>query len=405
MDELSKLQELHTAGGQSAGYDYQFYYFVYLALDLEPGQKIGFEVKEDIHIEKEDGTTVLFQVKHTIYENQNLTTLDSDLWKTLSYWVDFIKATEDKNYLKKHSFILVTNKNDGNNEFLDTLSSFKVNQNIDAVISKLKELKDKTKDETIKKYINNIISLGKKKIKQFIPQLSIKTSIDDIVKQIKDKILDQIRGEERLVQPIFEKLLSNIQETKYLDIKDKNMFEISRDEFDKKFRRCFYDAYKDKPLPKRNMPVLLPENLEDQTFIKQLLDIGDVQSGSTDIQKYTTLMLKAFNDFSYWVEENFILYDEMNSFLASSILIWRNRFRKQYRQIEKKITNGTLISELEDEIKNLGVQLVDFIREQDLTIQGFPTLDREFSNGHFYALSDDLKIGWHYDWENKYKKK
>jgi hypothetical protein len=315
------IQEQHTAGAQDLGYVYQFYYFVLLALELKQGQKIGFEVKDDIHIDKEDKTTILFQAKHTIYENQNLTTLDSDLWKTLSNWADFIKNSTDKNFLEKHSFVLVTNKNEGNNEFINTLYSFKVNQDIDTVLSKLKELENRTKDETIKQYVNNVISLRKQKVKQFISKLSIKT-VDDVTEQIKKVILDQIRGEKRFVQSIYEKLISNIQETKYLDIKDKNKFEISREEFDKKFGSCFHDAYKEKPLPKRNFPILLPENLEDQIFIQQLLDIGDIQRDSTDIQKYTTLMLKAFNHFSYWVEENFVLPDEMNGFVANSILIW-----------------------------------------------------------------------------------
>jgi hypothetical protein len=396
------IQERHTAGAQSLGFDYQLYYFVLLALELKQGQKIGFEVKDDIHIDKED-KTILFQAKHTINENQNLTTLDVDLWKTLSNWIEFIKA--DKNFLKKHSFILVTNKNEGDNEFINTLSSFKANQDIDIVLSKLKELENRTKDKTIKKYINNIASLNKKSLVKFLQNTTIETNTDDIIKRVKSIILDQIRGEERFVQSIYEKLISNIQETKYLDIKDKNKFEISREDFDKKFRRCFYDAYKEKPLPKRNFPVLLPENLEDQIFVQQLLDIGDIQRGSADIQKYTMLILKALNHFSYWVDENFVLPSEMNDFESNSILIWANKFKSQYRQIERQITNGTLIIELEGEIKNLGVQLIDFLREQDLSIQDFPALDREFSNGYFYALSDSLKIGWHYDWENKYKKK
>ena len=395
-------QEQHTAGAQSLGFDYQFYYFVLLALELKQGQKIGFEVKEDIHINKED-ETILFQAKHTIHENHNLTTLDIDLWKTLSNWTKFIKAG-DKNFLNKHSFVLVTNKNEVNNEFIETLFSFKTNKDIDAVLSKLKELEDKTTDATIKKHIGNIVSLKKNILIKFLQNTAIETNVDDIIKRVKNVILDQIRGEERLVQPIYEKLISNIQETKYLDIKEKNKFEISREEFDKKFRRCFYDAYKEKPLPKRNLPVLLPENLEDQTFIQQLLDIEDIQRGSANIQKCTMLMLKALNHFSYWVDNNYVLPSEMTDFESNSTLIWDNKFESKYRQIERQIANGKSIIELEDEIKNLGVQLVDFLREQDLTIQGFPTLDREFSNGHFYALSDDLKIGWHYDWKNKYKK-
>jgi hypothetical protein len=99
MNKVQTIQEQHTAGAQSIGFDYQFYYFMFLALDLKMGQKIGFEVKDDIHIDKEDETTILFQAKHSILKSssgtiKNLTTLDSDLWKTLNNWADMIKANK-----------------------------------------------------------------------------------------------------------------------------------------------------------------------------------------------------------------------------------------------------------------------------------------------------------------------
>ncbi|MBT3206748.1 MAG: hypothetical protein HN704_13850 [Bacteroidetes bacterium] len=114
---------------------------------------------------------------------------------------------------------------------------------------------------------------------------------------------------------------------------------------------------------------------------------------------------KFLNNFTYWSEEeNFILLTEAEEFKKNSIQIWMNEFRAKYRQIERQINSATPLNELEDDIKDLGIDLVDYIRKQDLSIQGFSPLGIEFSNGHYYALSDNLEIGWHYDWENKYKK-
>ena len=94
----------------------------------------------------------------------------------------------------------------------------------------------------------------------------------------------------------------------------------------------------------------------------------------------------------------------MDDFKKNSIQIWANEFRAKYRQIENKVSSGTLINDLENDIKNLGVELGDYLRKQDLAIPSYPTIGVEFSNGHYYALSDKLEIGWHFDWENKYKK-
>lgn len=407
MAESQSIQEQHTAGAQAIGFDYQFYYFMLLALELRHGQKIGFEVKDDVHIDKGDGTTTLFQTKHTVVENadgtvQNLTTLDSDLWKTLSNWADFIK-TGNKDYLEKHSFVLVTNKNENNNDFIKSLIDFKTNKDYDKIIEKLNELKTKTRDETIQKYIDNLLSLDKTKLSTFLSKLIIDTGIDEILEKVKEKILEKC-VQDKFVVPIFEKLSSNFQETKYTDIKNRKNFEISFDDFKNKFGKCFQIAFQEKSLPKRELPILLPEDLESQTFIKQLIDIGEISSGSKYVEEYTTKMLKALNHFSFWVDENFVLPTDMDDFKKNSIHIWANEFRAKYRQVENKISSGSLVNELENDIKNLAIELVDYMRKQDLSIPTYPSIGVEFSNGHFYALSDKLEIGWHFDWQNKYRK-
>lgn len=410
MTGTKTILEQHTAGPQAIGFDYQFYYFMLLALDLKFGQKIGFEVKDDVHIDQEDGTTILYQAKHTIIRNakgnpQNLTDLDTDLWKTLSNWVDFINVDISSDFLKKHSFILVTNKSERNNEFISTLNSFKLDNNFDKIKSKIDELAGKTQDETLKKYFKNVSKLSKSKLNLFLTKLVIETGEDEIIEKIKKRILEKYY-QENLVEPIFEKFTSELLVSKYLDIKAGEKFEISGDDFGKRFGKCFKIATEIRPLPKREFPVLLPDDLESQIFIRQLLDIGEIRTGSNDIRNYTTQMLKFLNHFTYWSEEeNFILLTDIEEFKNNSIQIWINEFKAKYRQIERQINNGSAIEDLEDDIKNLGIDLVDYIRKQDLSIPGFSALGIEFSNGHYYALSDKLEIGWHFDWGNKYKKK
>jgi hypothetical protein len=407
---MSTIQDQHTAGPIAIGFDYQFYYFMYLAIDLKQGQKIGFEVKDDVHIDKQDGTTILYQTKHSIVKNvnggiQNLTTLDIDLWKTLNNWTDFINADKKKSsFLNENEFILVTNKSENNNDFITTLTLFKLDNDIDKVVFKINELEKKTQDETLEKYIKNVGKLGKNKLKLFLKKLAIETDNDEIIKKIKDRLLEKYYQAD-LVDPIFESLSSNLNIAKYLDIKDRKKFEISSEDFAKRFGKCFKVITEIKPLPRREFPVLLPDDLENQMFIKQLLDIGEIQTGSNDIRDYTTQMLKFLNHFTYWSEEeNFILLTDIEEFKNNSIQIWINEFKAKYRQIERKISAGSAINDLEEEVKNLALDLVDYIRKQDLSIPGFSALGVEFSNGHYYALSDNLEIGWHFDWGNKYKK-
>lgn len=404
---MNKKLEDYTAGAQSIGFDYQFYYFMYLSLEIKPGETIGFEVKDDVHIDKADDSTILLQAKHTIQKNQsgdliNLTQLDIDLWKSLSNWSDFIKAKEE--FINNHSFILVTNKNENNNDFITKLKSAKKSQNINDLYSLIKTLKDRTSDQTLRKYIDNVFKLGKRKLKTFVLKLDIETEVDGIIKKIKNRILENVRDEKK-VEPIYDSLYTNLQLSKYLDIKQKNKFKVSFEDFNKRYRKCFDSANQEISLPKRNFPVNLPENLEDQIFIRQLLDIGEINmTDIKDIRKYTTQMLKFINHFTYWTEEEyFVLLSDAKKFKDDSLQDWHNAFKSKYRKIRDKITKDTPIQDFEEEIKDIANDLVFFIRQKDLNLKN-QFLGTEHSNGYYYALSNDLEIGWHLDWENKYKK-
>ena len=55
----------------------------------------------------------------------------------------------------------------------------------------------------------------------------------------------------------------------------------------------------------------------------------------------------------------------------------------------------------EKEIQVKALSIVDTLRKERLSISSLQ-LDTQHSNGEFYYLSDNLKIGWRKDWEDKY---
>jgi hypothetical protein len=404
MGELEDYFKSHSADDKSVGFDYQFYYFVAVLLDLKQGEKVGFEVKDDIHIENRDGTTILFQAKHTVLTNSkgepaNLTTLDIDLWKTLGNWVDLIKI--DKAVLENYQFVLVTNKGEGNNKFINALSQFHTDNQLSQIESLIKQIESDTNDKIIEDYISKVMSLKKKEMSLFLSKLSIKTELDDIIALVKVRILETTKNDD-LVDPVYESLIANLLEAKYLDVKDRSKFEITFDDFKNRFGKCFRIAFKDKPLPKRYIEGQFPDNLEEQLFIKQLIDIEDIESGSPLIIDYTTQMLRTLNLLSYWFENNFVLPLEMEEFNREAMFKWGIEHRNQYRQIERSIKAGEDLASLEPQIKELAQDLVYKLRKEDLNIAG-DKFGVEFSNGHYYALSDKPEIGWHYEWEERYK--
>ena len=96
-----------SAETKSIGFDYQYYFFLWKVLSLEYGETVGLEVKDDVHTELSDSTQILYQLKHTIKTKQNntpinLSSLDKDLWKTLSNWVQVITDKADDRATKKN---------------------------------------------------------------------------------------------------------------------------------------------------------------------------------------------------------------------------------------------------------------------------------------------------------------
>src|SRR5690242_11303824 len=117
--------EQTSAADKSIGFEYQYYYFLYRVLKLCRRESVGLEVKDDVHTDLSCNRQILIQLKHTIQikadgSPKNLTTYDSDLWKTLSNWSKVINdeiagrttVKSHLDFISKTDFMLVTNKSE-----------------------------------------------------------------------------------------------------------------------------------------------------------------------------------------------------------------------------------------------------------------------------------------------------
>ena len=407
MSDKLKIHEEHTAGPQLIGFDYQIFYFLYLSLDLSPGEKLGFEILDDIHIEFPNGNLELLQMKHTIQTNAsgekiNLIERDSDLWKTISNWIAFVNAAADaEKYILNTSFTIVTNKSIDSNTFLKNLAKLQAGEiDIKEMNIYILALSSGTSDDILKEKINQLIKLKQKVKKSFLCKINIVSDQENIISQIKGRIHKLIRREER-VDNVFNAFYTNIQVDKFLTIAGRGKFSIIFEDFSNKYKTCFDFAYASNNLPIRNLPLIFPDKLKEQLFIKQLIEIGETDQDE-EILNYTTAMLKFFNQVKDWVNEGDLLETDKASLDKDSIFRWQRIFKEKYREIKKKITTGTSSDDLEEEINEIAIACVNEMRKEKLSIKN-NELTEEFSNGQFYLLSNEPVIGWHLDWENKYK--
>ena len=393
-----------SADKTAIGFDYQYYFFLWKILSLRTGQSIGWEVKDDVHIET-DKQNYFYQIKHSVQKKNdggtiNLTTSDKDLWKTISNWVKVIVDENDGRkeidnqlvFLEKTTFILASNKSStSRNIFLNGVAEYQDSKkDFSTVKSMVQELLKKTEDKNISEYINTLLKVDDKVFENFLKKLRFELDENDIFEKCKEAIkADKIL--ENKIDDVFRSLDSALRKDNFIAITGGEKVLITFEEFYKTYRR-HYDIARNDKLLIRPFDGLLPNKLEEQIFIKQLLDVEDVQEFDIEnIAEFTRFKFKLQNNLSKWFQDGEITNNEIEAFENEAITQWKNEFRPKYR------------GNIEDsEIDRLALKILDEIRKRKLSIS-HQELETDMSNGVFYSLSDRPVIGWRNDWESKYK--
>lgn len=403
---MSKTRfDITSASDTSIGFDYQFYYFMYLILDLRHNEKIGIEIKDDIHIELQDNKLILIQTKHTIRTKKdlssiNLTERDKDLWKTLSNWVKIINENTDQiKFVRNTKFQLISNKSIYKNLFIIEIQKLSNSDiNVEEFKEYLKKLIDSSEDKVISGYIEVLKSLKNELLLEFVKNIDFKLNEDNIIEKIKERLIEKAIDPKK-VDDVFNNLFSELKSKEYLDIKSGKKSILTFENFNLNFRKCF-DAGRSYKLLERNFTPSIPSEIENQNFILQLIDIGDIRSSEKEeMINFTLEMLQLINNIKRWEEDGDIVNYEIENFNKQSIKIWKNSFREKFREIAQKMSDG--ISVDESEIKYKALACLDEMRKEILKIDE-TFLSIELSNGHFYYLTNNLQIGWHYDWKARY---
>lgn len=413
---MKTFQDTRNAENKSIGFDYQYYYFLYKLLGLEEGEKIGIEVKDDVHLDYGNGEQDLIQLKHSIQTNSsgktvNLTERDIDLWKTIYNWINIINdpfdgrktSKEQLSFIDRTKFILVSNKSSSlNNTFLKRITEFKQQKiTIKDVKKYLDDLEKKTVDKDVKSYIEILNKQSEKWLSRFINKLVFELDQDDLINKIKSKIKSKIVREEK-IDDVFNALDSNLRKQNYINTKSKKKSIITFEEFYHKYK-AYFDKGRNNKLPINKKKIKFDKPLLEQMFIKQLIDICAVDETDTaEMLRLTGQMLQTSNHLEDWINKGLIVEEQLDEFVKDCINKWKNTHDAVHRKINLNLKlSGKYPSE--EEIILSGSECLDKIRDLELVLDE-TNLDTELSNGEFYILSNELRIGWRYDWKERYKK-
>lgn len=389
-----------TVAPQIAGFDYQFCYFVYLLLQLEDGESIGFEVLDDIHVSNHKKGIKYYQAKHSIlkYKNTNkikkLSTLDNDLWKTLNNWVSKIDLLN----IDSQEFILFTNKSKGNNTFIDATEKFKSDNKIMEFRETIKDkILKETKSKDIISYITKLLSLKNSVLSKFVTQIKIETDVDNLESKLLKLLHHKNYQSDSINSDLLGLLFKNIFFQKFDTVKKGKEFTISFEEFSKIGERIFSLSLNRKTLPPREYEIK-DADFQNYKFIEQLEDIKIYNIEKREKQmELIYKFLYSKNNIDYWIQNYSLCYTDIQSLEKETIKKWKNNFDNEYGKYSLSIDKN-------DQNKLLVAHAIHSnMISENLNIPQYEDLDIDTSHGFVYKLNNELKIGWTEDWEIKYK--
>ena len=401
---MSNKTHIEKTGAEtkSIGFDFQYYFFLWKLLTLKKGESVGLEVKDDVHTELKNDVNIFFQVKHSTQTNKagdikNMTSSDIDLWKTLYNWAKVISDENDNRkkiksqleFVKKSHFIMWSNKNSNSeNKIIDNIEKLQNKTiSISDFTNNIIDFKNGSKDDKIKNYIEEFLLLDKDVLNEYILKISFELGEDEIIQYCKDGIESKMIDKKN-IDEVFARIDSRLKEDNFINIKSGNKIQIDFDDFHLKYRKYFNNTRNER-LQIVPLTIELPDKLESQTFIKQLVEINDIKIDDIELMaQFTRFKLKLENNIAKWYTEGEITIEEIDSYRNEAILKWTNKFRA--------------LSNKADFDNNSSLDIINYLREEDLSIDG-QKLGTELSNGEFYYLSDIPKIGWKKDWK-KHKK-
>lgn len=394
-----------NAGGSIAGFVYQIYYFLYRLVTIQEGEIVSLEKIDDVGSETEESRTY-YQLKHTLNTKpsaiKRMANRDTDLWKTLSLWVDIIKKQGNeeaqRNWIAQSEFVLISNKTTENNQFFDLVDAYqqdkgKWNHLSDYLASQAakepKEKKEKGKDDkkNIYYYTKNVNGFALKK--EFLEKVKAEFETDEDIKARIDHVLSvQKYVPAGHAENLRQLLMGNIA-----DAIDKKEVEFTDDSFYSAFGTLFQKMRTRKFVPTPRSFVI-PERPMEQTFVKQLRDIDAPRSKTLkDVIELTEQKMGFENDYNH---ANAVAGAEDQKNFEMDV---RNRWKNAFEEMNADIT----VLSSNDEINKAGREVLKAVKKEALRYDE-DNLDSVSSNGCFYFFSDgeSPRIGWRQDWMAKY---
>lgn len=171
----------------------------------------------------------------------------------------------------------------------------------------------------------------------------------------------------------------------------------------KKTKRSFNRSFDRTLRIDRSISTIVPEDICQHTFIKQLIDIEHVVNSELDmLREIYALKFGTCNAISQYRKDGDVDKTDLLDIENSAYRIWKTAHDNSNRQIRNKLSKEDVDIDDSEYVK-AGQVCYDIVSNKEIRFD-IVHLDPEFTLGYFFDMSDEPRIGWRHDWEIKYKK-
>jgi hypothetical protein len=404
------------AKGSVAGFIFQFEIALLELSQLNANELISIEKVDDVGKEDDTGTYMCtIQAKHSIsMSGSNFGTPSVDLWKTINNWIDKVKA---KTLNGSNEFLVITNQRIPDNSIARDFNKLE----FEDLFQKILDLKSKQQIDYDKKV--KIDAEKGKTIKATISRLekviAHKTEFEIIVKKFRftenidvkeeffnSTFLNSLESIDKKNE-IYERFYGWISETSFENWKGNKEAVFSKLQFDKKYalivsnHTLIEGIFRTKRQLNREEVIDVHKINKDALFIKQIVDIN--RPFNDEIIRDAILdYIMSDIEISYLITNK-----NGTNITKSEFEEFEEKCQSKWDDVKKRYIRKPCDKYSDDELIEISCNIYDEIMQQlKVDFQdsySFNDTNRYIQNGTFLKLSNVPKIGWHPQWEIKYK--
>lgn len=399
-----------AADKSALGFEFQDLVFVEKLIRLSPAQSLGLEKFDDIHVatETQDGDIedlVLIQVKHSVAPG-NVTDRDIDLWKTLANWLGIIPGLPSH---RKLTLQLYTNKTPNNQPFVSLLKAPR--KNLQAIINHVRdthkaiEIAEALKKpgdavNPIAKHVSVVATATDEALKQLFESFEFHSDNTSVLERIADRLLEVAIPNSCLIDTR-QHVIGAFKESKFSTVVQGQKIVIGFNDFHKtmgfdrivrtaraeapdftQFVDLYYKFQRDDTL-----------SFNDSLFRAQLEDIG---IGNEEIiDRGVEMMLS-----ERFMED----LQSAGTFTATQNKNLENDAVSTWKVLHTQVHRGKTYDDVEGLThKETSLDCYEKTIQAHLAVDNVK-LPINLSCGKYMKLSNQPRIGWRKDWNDKFGK-